>query len=257
MIGLFDSGIGGLSVLKRLMESCPNESFIYLGDTARLPYGTKSSETLKRYTLQNIEFLKSKGATKIISACHSASSCILEHNIQIDTSLYNVIEPSCQEALLATKNKRIGLMATQTTVSSGQYQRLIPSIQPVAAPLLVPLVEVGWTDDEITDAVIARYAEPLLKAEIDTLILGCTHFPLLQQSLKKHFGDQVHLVDPGESLADLLSVQSESTEESLSHEDPPEIYLTDTSPHFLKIAQAILMRFDLQVQLTDLKTTTN
>lgn len=247
MIGLFDSGIGGLSVLKTLIENYPKQSFVYLGDTARLPYGTKSSETVKRYTEQNLQFLKEKGATSIVSACHSASSAILEHDIESSLPLFNVIEPACRQALEVTKNKNIGLIATQTTVSSGQYQKQIPDLQSVACPLLVPLVEAGWTDDEITNQIIKRYTDPLTGKGIDTLILGCTHFPLLKQSIQKEIGPHIRLIDPAETLSDQISERITKSDDTKIH-----LYLTDTSTHFLKLAQAILMRFDLIIEQVDL-----
>lgn len=248
MIGLFDSGIGGLTVLRSLQDKLPNETFIYLGDTARLPYGTKSTQTVRRYAEQNIEFLLSKGADLIISACHSASSAILQEKVSCSVPLLNVIEPSCQEAKSKSKNKKIGLLATQGTVSSGQYQKLIPQLQAQAAPLLVSLVESGWTNDPITDQIIDRYTSGLKKAEIDTLILGCTHFPLLKDSIQKNLGKDVLLVDPGDSLAKEVS----NMKRPASKKEELKIFLTDNSPHFLKIAQAILMNFDLHIERVDL-----
>mgnify|MGYP000182752497 CR=1 FL=1 len=251
MIGLFDSGIGGLTVLRSLQKKLPQESFIYLGDTARLPYGTKSSDTVLKYAKQNIDFLISKGADTIISACHSASSALLENQLDYPVPILNVIEPACKEALTVTRNGQIGLLATQTTVSSGQYQKLIggdAKLHAQASPLLVPLVETGWTDDPITDQIIERYTAFIKAADIDTLILGCTHFPLLSDSIQKIVGPKVELVDPGDILADTL------LKKDLKPSENPKLklYLTDNSSHFLKISQAILMNFDLDLSQVDL-----
>lgn len=237
MIGLFDSGIGGLTVLEKLRETFPKIKYFYLGDTARLPYGTKSSDTIRRYTEQNIQFLAKQGVTHIVSACHSASSALLQFNIQSPVPVFNVIEPSCLEAKKKTKNKMIGLLATQATVDAGQYQKLISQpfvLKAQACPLLVPLVEAGWTEDTITDQIISRYVAPLLNANVDTIILGCTHFPLLKNAIQKAVGPSVSLVDPGESLTALIQ------EKDLSNGGGVELFLTDTSPHFVKVAQKIL-----------------
>lgn len=251
MIGLFDSGIGGLTVLKSLKTLVPEQDYVYLGDTARLPYGTKSPEIIRRYTQQNIQFLKKQGVHTVISACHSASSSILIYNIQdAKVPVYNVIEPSCHEALLKSKNKKIGLMATQATVDGGQYKKLINSpfelfSQP--CPLLVPLVESGWLDDSVTDQVIARYTKPLIAAGVDVIILGCTHFPLLKEAIQKNVGPGVTLVDPGEILAQKIERQKiKDTSSSLK------IFLTDNSPHFVKMAEQILPQLKLEITQVDL-----
>jgi glutamate racemase len=251
VIGLFDSGIGGLTVLKSLQRYLPNEPFIYLGDTARLPYGTKSSETISRYTQQNISFLNEKGVDLIISACHSASSAILQYNIKGPVTLLNVIEPACSEAMRESKNKKIALMATQATVDAGQYQRLLQApfeLFSAACPLLVPLVESGWTNDIITDQIIERYTRPLLDHGVDTIILGCTHFPLLKESIQKIVGPHIKLVDPGDCLAQQILNMNRTTGVG----QKLHVYLTDESPHFVKTAQSILPGQDLQLSQVDL-----
>jgi glutamate racemase len=251
MIGLFDSGIGGLTVLASLKKAMPHESFIYLGDTARLPYGTKSPETIQRYTKQNIRFLKNQGVDTVVSACHSASSSILIYDIKDDIPLYNVIAPSCEEAMLKSKSRKIGLLATQATVDGGQYHKLIPKpyeLYAQASPLLVPLVECGWIEDAITESVIARYVQPLLDKNVDVIILGCTHFPLLKKTIQKIAGPGVTLVDPGDSLADLLKKSSTAKPPtSLLH-----IFLTDQSPHFVRLAQNLLNDRSLKITQVDL-----
>lgn len=251
MIGLFDSGIGGLTVLKSLQEHLPQENYIYLGDTARLPYGTKSPETIQRYTQQNMDFLKKKNVDLIVSACHSASSAILQFQMKGPVPLFNVIEPACSEAMKESQNKKIGLLATQATVDAGQYQKLITapySLFSQAGPLLVSLVEAGWTEDPITDQIIKRYTDPLLAQGVDVIILGCTHFPLLKNSIQKIVGSGVKLVDPGDCLAEkILAIQGTS-----STSGGLDIFLTDKSPHFIKAAQIILKNQNLKLSQVDL-----
>jgi glutamate racemase len=251
MIGLFDSGIGGLTVLKSLKNWLPNESFVYLGDTARLPYGTKSPETIHRYTKQNIQFLKKQGVQIVVSACHSASSSILIYNIKDSLPIYNMIEPSCEEAKKKTKNKKIGLMATQATVDGGQYKKLLEKpfeLFSQSCPLLVPLVEAGWIHDPVTETVIDRYVQPLLAQNVDVIILGCTHFPMLKEMIQKIVGPNVILIDPGESLAALLK-----KEENLMAQTPSTtIFLTDQSPQFVRLAKNILQDENLKITQVDL-----
>lgn len=251
MIGLFDSGIGGLTVLKSLLELLPNEDYVYLGDTARLPYGTKSQETIKRYTEQNILFLESKGVDLVISACHSASSSILKFAMTSRLPLYNVIEPACLESQRLSKTKKIGLLATATTVRGGQYQKLVRepySLVAEPAPLLVPLVENNWLNDTITQMIIERYVEPLKAAHVDAVILGCTHYPLLASSIKNAVGPSCALIDPGTCLAQ--SIAKTLTPKTTS--GIVQIYLTDQSPFFTELAENILGRKGLNIQQIDL-----
>ncbi len=251
MIGLFDSGIGGLTVLKSLLEVLPNEDYIYLGDTARLPYGTKSQEVIKRYTEQNIHFLENKGVDLVVSACHSASSSILKFQMTSRQPLYNVIEPSCSEAQRLSRTKKIGLLATATTVRGGQYHKLIRepySLIAEPAPLLVPLVENNWVDDVVTTMIIDRYVAPLKAAQVDAVILGCTHYPLLSKSIGAALGASCAIVDPGACLAKTIA----STVTAKKSSGKVEIYLTDQSPFFTELAETILGRKNLSIHQVDL-----
>lgn len=251
MIGLFDSGIGGLTVLKSLLEILPNEDYVYLGDTARLPYGTKSQETIKRYTEQNIHFLESKGVDLVISACHSASSSILMFDILSTKPLLNVIEPACSEALAKTKSKKIGLLATATTVRAGQYNKLIQApytLYAESAPLLVPLVENNWLEDEVTDMIIARYVAPLKAANVDAVILGCTHYPLLAKAIKNALPANCALIDPGLCLAQKIA----KNRPQKTTAGTVKIFLTDQSLFFTQLAEQILGKKNLSIEPVDL-----
>ncbi len=210
-IAVFDSGVGGLTVLAHLLTQFPEESFIYLGDTARLPYGDKSSSTISKYVLQNIKFLKKQNVKAVVVACNSASSVIMQDHFIEGVPVFNVIEPGSRAAIQNTKNNKIGIVATQATVRKGAYPQKLIELSPhvlvrqVDCPLLVPLVEQNWIDDVITDQIIVRYLEPLKSFGMDTLILGCTHYPLLKDQFKKVLGEKVFLVQSGEAVAqDLL-----------------------------------------------------
>lgn len=240
-IGLFDSGVGGLTCLKTLIEQFPGHKYVYLGDTARLPYGTKSQETIKNYTLQNIETLKSLDVDVIISACHSASSAILLQKIRCEIPLFEVITPACKS--VASLAGPVGIMATAATVKSDIYSKVIHqfspqiSVEQQACPLLVSLVETGWIDDPITNLVIQRYLKPLLDAHVESIILGCTHFPALIKQMTNVAGPKIKLIDPAlllaESLRPLLAEQSQLKPQI-------EAYLTDVSPHFLSLATQLI-----------------
>ena len=176
LIGVFDSGVGGLTVLKGLAEHFPHHDFLYLADTARLPYGTKSSSTISSYLKKNIQFLKSHKVDLIVVACNSASTVLLNSDEDFGVPVFNVIEPGSQSALNHSKNKKIGVLGTRTTVQSRAYIRTLKKLDPevevhqMPAPLLVPLVEEGWIDDPLTSMVVYRYTKPLLDLGVDTLI---------------------------------------------------------------------------------------
>ena len=212
-IGIFDSGAGGLTVLRALRERFPFENFVYLGDTARLPYGAKSSATLRRYLSANCAYLRAIGVKAIAVACNSASAALLEAPVSDQTiPIYNVIEPGADAAVAASRAGRVGVIATRATVASGAYEREIrrrdPQAQVVsqACPLLVPLVEEGWEDDPITNLVVYRYLQTLLRARIDALVLGCTHYPALRASIARAAGPDVALVESSNAIADRVAI---------------------------------------------------
>ena len=250
-IGLFDSGIGGLTVLRSLVESLPNESFVYLGDTARLPYGSKSPQTIERYLLQNIAFLNTLGVKAIVVACNSASTALLGKQHSFTVPVYNVIEPGARTALKASLSKRIGVLGTRATVSAESYvhslKHLDPSLEVFqqACPLLVPLVEEGWEHDPLTREVVARYVEPLLDGGsrgIDTLVLGCTHYPALRKVIAQAAGLNVRLVDSAEAVLEQIreDIQAGRLAAGASRQEPLRVMTTDTSAGFLEVARRLM-----------------
>jgi glutamate racemase len=207
-IGVFDSGIGGLTVLQQLVSSLPAEEFIYLGDTARLPYGTKSNEVITRYSRENTEFLLAKGIKLLVVACNTSSAVALGE-ITRDTMVpvIGVIEPGARAAVKASRSGKIGVIGTEATIASGAYTRAIQALKPGveiytrACPLLVPLVEEGWTDNDIAERTVAHYLESLKASGIDTLLLGCTHYPLLRGLFERILGPRVRIVDSATATA--------------------------------------------------------
>lgn len=246
-IGLFDSGIGGLTVLRSLVGSFPNESFIYLGDTARLPYGSKSPATIERYLKQNIRFLMDQDVKAIVVACNSASTVLLGNTHDFTIPVYNVIEPGAATALAASQTKRIGVLGTRATVSAQAYVHSLHAIDrsaivfQQACPLLVPLVEEGWEEDPLTNLVIHRYVAPLLQCSIDTLILGCTHYPALRGAIARVTGPHVELIDSAQAIA--TSIQCDLQEGALvasSEARELQVMTTDVSPLFAEVATRLM-----------------
>lgn len=207
-IGIFDSGIGGLTVVKQIMRLLPNENLIYFGDTARVPYGTKSKKLIQQYALEDAAFLNQFDIKLLVVACNSASAAavgLLKSTLSIPVT--GVIEPGVSASLITSRDNRIGVIGTTATVSSNAYQESIfDQNEQVAVfgqpcPLLVPLVEEGWIDDNITRLTIHKYLDPLLSNKIDTLILGCTHFPVIKETIQEEIGPDITLIDSGEETA--------------------------------------------------------
>ena len=207
-IGVFDSGIGGLTVVRELMRQLPNESIIYFGDTARVPYGPKSPDTVLRYSREIIEFLKGEGVKAVVVACNTATahalSALREEN---DLPIVGVIEPGSRAAARATRSGRVGVIGTQGTINSRAYERAIAAASPatkitaLACPLFVPLVEEGWLDTEVTRLVAREYLHSFATDHVDTLVLGCTHYPLLKPVIGNVVGRDVRLIDSAEETA--------------------------------------------------------
>jgi glutamate racemase len=211
-IGVFDSGIGGLTVLRALIETLPGEEFIYLGDTARLPYGTKSSEVILRYSRENSEFLLAKGIKMLVVACNTASAVALGEISRLTViPVIGVIEPGAAAAVKASRSGKIGVIGTEATIASGAYTRAIQALRPRAeiytraCPLLVPLVEEGWTENDIAERTVALYLESLKQSGIDTLLLGCTHYPLLRGLFERVLGPGVTIVDSAGATGEAVS----------------------------------------------------
>ncbi|MDF2954253.1 MAG: Glutamate racemase [Thermodesulfobacterium sp.] len=253
MIGVFDSGLGGLTVVKEILNKLPQYKIIYFGDTARTPYGTKSAETVNRYSIENTEFLLEKGAKIIVVACHTASSVSIPTLKKTfpEIPFFEVVTPSFKQALRLTKNKKIGLIGTRTTVESGIYNLLFsqadPNIKLYAnpTPLLVPLIEEGWLKKPETRRIIKKYLIPLKMKGIDTLILGCTHYPLIKKVIQEKAGKRVKLVDPSEEIAlEIKNFLKNNPElaKNLEPDGEPEIFVSDITPNFEKIAQLFLGR---------------
>lgn len=207
-IGVFDSGVGGLTVLKALMRRLPEESTVYLGDTARVPYGTKSPEVVTRYSLANARLLMRHEIKLLVVACNTASSQSLPAlEKQLPIPVLGVIEPGATAAAATTKTGRIGVIGTPGTIGSGAYQAALARRRPGsqvlgrACPLFVPLAEEGWTEGEVVEAVARKYLADFASFGIDTLVLGCTHYPMLKQAIQNVVGDAVTLVDSAETTA--------------------------------------------------------
>lgn len=207
-IGVFDSGLGGLTVVKELMEHLPGEDIVYFGDTARIPYGTRSSETVIRYSQQCIRFLLSQGIKMIVIACNTVSSISLDIvRPMFDIPIIGVIEPGARAAVDATDNGRIGVIGTQATIRSRAYEKAIakrnPKAQVLTTPcsLFVPIVEEGWSNTKIALLTVERYLDTMRKEGIDTLLLGCTHYPLLEATIGQVMGEGVSLINPAHGTA--------------------------------------------------------
>jgi glutamate racemase len=248
-IGVFDSGIGGLTVVKALRDRLPNETILYLGDTARVPYGPKSPETVQRYALELAQMLVQKNAKALVVACNTVSSVALPLlTRKFSVPVIGVIEPGARAALAATRNRHVGVIGTRATIRSGAYERALRAtdnsvrVSSRACPLLVPLIEEGLLDDDITDRVIVRYLEPLLSERIDTLVLGCTHYPLLSSAIARALGGEITLVDSAQNCAtavkeilDRQSLRSPATQHGELH-----VALTDAADNFLNVARDAL-----------------
>ena len=250
-IGVFDSGVGGLTVAREIMRQIPGERIVYFGDTARVPYGSKSKETVTRFSRQIVRFLQSKEVKAIVIACNTASAYALEEiEKEIDIPIIGVVKPGAKVAAEATRNGKVGVIATEGTIGSHIYSRYINEISPEAkvigkaCPLFVPLVEEGWLHDPVTDEVAARYLKELQDKQVDTLILGCTHYPLLRSTIRKIMGDGVCLVNPAYEtaleLGRLLEEKGLAGEGTEKNEFPYRFYVSDLADEFKAFANSIL-----------------
>lgn len=253
-IGVFDSGVGGLTVVREIMRQIPQERIVYFGDTARVPYGNKSKDNIIRYSRQIIRFLRTQNVKAIVVACNTASACALEEiRPELELPIIGVIKPGAKVAANTTRNGRIGVIGTESTVKSQMYTDFIhdlnPDIQVIgkACPLFVPLVEEGWLKDPVTEEVAGRYLEDMKQADVDTLILGCTHYPLLRSTVGKVMGGRVTLVNPAYETAlelkELLRREGIAAVDSGSAQEVwPEhrFFVSDLADKFKDFANSIL-----------------
>ena len=250
-IGVFDSGLGGLTAVRELRRRLPQEDIVYFGDTGRVPYGTRSRETIARYALQDTRFLVSHDVKLVVIACGTASSAVSPETMAaFPLPWTGVIRPTAEAAVRASRSGRIGILGTAATIHSGSFQRMLHTLRPEAeltaqaGTLLVPLVEAGWTDDRYPAArmVLETYLRPLRAAGVDTLILGCTHYPLLRPMIAQLMGDAVTLIDSGEATAahtaELLT--RFGLEGDPTHRGTSRFYVSDTVDRFTEIASAFL-----------------
>ena len=252
MIGIFDSGVGGLTVVKAIMEQIPGYDIVYFGDTAHTPYGTKSSETVLDYTTKNIEFLLSRGAKVIVIACNTASSVATAEVLErFSIPVFEVITPAVERALQISRNFNLGVIGTRATVSSGIYEKKILENHPqakvysVACPLLVPLVEEGWLNRPETAMIVRKYLLPLKTRQIDTLILGCTHYPLLKKVIQRKIGRRVQLVDSSLSVSARVKAfldHNVEVDRQLGKNGSLKLFVSDVTDQFEKIAAMTLKK---------------
>lgn len=247
-IGIFDSGLGGLTVVKAIRKELPKERIAYFGDTARIPYGTKSPDTIIRYSRQIIRFLIKREKVKgVVVACNTSSAWALEDlRREFHIPILGVIEPGAYAAVEATRNGRIGVIGTEGTIHSGAYPKAIHALMPRArvlgrpCPLFVPLVEEGKISGPVAVSVVREYLKPLLKARVDTLLLGCTHYPLLKRTIAKVAGKKVRIVDSAEETARSLHRNLEMHGIELSGRGGSSFYVSDLSRKFKDHAQRFL-----------------
>lgn len=252
MLGIFDSGLGGLTVVKEIIKVLPEYGFLYLGDTARTPYGNKSKEVVAKYGLADTQFLINKGAELIIVACNTVSANAIDAVKQkVNLPIFEVITPAVEAALKASKNGRIGVIGTRATISSAIYEKKLKelgggkiAVVAQACPLLVPLVEEGWLQEGETKRIVKKYLQGLKTHNIDTLILGCTHYPLLKDIIQRAVGRRVTVIDSAENVAlavkDFLDQNHDIKKTLLNKVSDNKFFVTDLTPHFQVEAEKFL-----------------
>ena len=247
-IGVFDSGLGGLTVVRELIRQLPNESIIYFGDTARVPYGPKGPETVIRYSQDVARFLRAQEVKAIVVACNTATAHALDTlRVEQDVPVIGVIEPGAKAAVAASRDRRIGVIGTRGTIRSRAYDKAITTLAPdatitaAACPLFVPLVEEGWLDSEPTRTIARGYLEPFAGGKIDTLVLGCTHYPLLKKVIGETVGREVRLIDSAEqTAAETARVLREKNLEGDGGDARYRFVASDDPEQFLAVGQRFL-----------------
>ncbi len=247
-IGVFDSGVGGLTVVREIIRQLPSENIVYFGDTARVPYGSKSRDTVIQFSRQIVRFLRTYDVKAIVVACNTASAYALDTlKAQLDIPIIGVVRPGALVAARATRNKKVGVIATEGTIKSGIYASVIHEHDPAikvlgkACPLFVPLVEEGLLEDAVTDEIARRYLKPLQESDIDTLVLGCTHYPLIRKTIGRLMGEDVTLVNPAYETA--ISLKRLLQEENIYRSEGEARYrffVSDAEERFSQFANSIL-----------------
>ncbi|WP_352420290.1 glutamate racemase [Proteiniborus sp.] len=262
-IGIFDSGIGGLTVLKEIAEQLPHEDIIYFGDTARIPYGTKSRETIIKYAFQCIKFLLSKNVKAIVIACNTASALAYEEALQaFDVPILGVIQPGAKATINKTKNNKIGVIGTTATINSDAYQSSIRSLNKsaevigIACPLFVQIVEDGWEDTDVALITAEKYLMELKEHNVDTLVLGCTHYPILRYTLSKVMGEKVSLVNPAFETAKEIKNLLKQKDLLTDTTDKPiyNYYVSDDPEKFRRIGGNIMNKNIVSIEKVDIET---
>ena len=248
-IGVFDSGLGGLTVMREIRRALPGEDIVYFGDTGRVPYGTRSNDTILKYALQDIRFLRSFDIKMIVVACGTVSSVLSEKDLaQAGVPVMTIIEPTARQACALSKTGKIGVIGTTATIRSGSYERAIAKLRPDASvtvrdcPLFVPLVECGFALSECAALVCETYLREVRRRQVDTLILGCTHYPMLKDSIGKVMGSGVHLIDSGESVSIALAdyLEKAGMLSSRKEKGTVDYYVSDSIENFGGVGEAIL-----------------
>ncbi len=264
-IGVFDSGLGGLTVAREIMKLLPNENIVYFGDTGRVPYGTKGRDTIRKYALQDERFLLSHDVKMIVAACGTVSSVAADTAECLPVPFVEVVSHSVRAAVAATKNGKIGILATSATINSGAHKKQIleslPSALVVesAGTLLVPIVEEGWTalDDTVAIETLRRYLKPMIDAGVDTLILGCTHFPVLSSIIRNVLGNTVTLINMGEATAKAIQQMLNGTNSLNDGKSPTEysFYASDKTKSFEKTVKVLLGDYnkDFEIEQVDIE----
>ena len=248
-IGVFDSGVGGLTVAREISRQLPYENIVYFGDTARVPYGSKSQNTIIRFSEQIIRFLRTKQVKAIVIACNTASALALDAvKDEFDLPIIGVVIPGARAAVEATTNGKVGVVGTEATVQSGMYTKVIQGMNPKieviekACPLFVPLVEEGFKEHIVTKQIIEYYLESMRNTDIDAMILGCTHYPLLRSKIREYMGDRIQIVNPAyETAMDLKKVLEErGISRGVNEFNKYEFYVSDAAEKFKQFANSVL-----------------
>lgn len=253
MIGVFDSGVGGLTVVRQLRKYLPDYDLIYFGDTARVPYGGRGEDTVKRYAVEDVDFLLARGAKIIIIACHTASAVAGKYLREKypEAPIFDIVRPGLKRALAESRRKRIGVIGTRATIRSGTHAKLLRELDPKvkvcgqACPLLVPLVEEGWLKKPETRKILRQYLRPLRQKQVDVILLACTHYPMLKKMVEEITKNKVVVIDPAEDLAKEVKkylAENKKMAAGLSRTGKDQFYASDVGEQFVKMSQIILGR---------------